>query len=108
MRKKPLVIGASARPSPPKPKSLDFVFQIAIVVTLRMQKTRPYGGAAQPVSFCLFGGGRNEALVRCHHVLAYAAPIWTTLSARSTQGWSTNFAQSCMSFRRFSIADPRR
>jgi hypothetical protein len=67
MRKKPLVIGASARPSPPKPKSLDFVFQIAIVVTLRMQKTRPYGVAAQPVSFCLFGGGRNEALVRCHH-----------------------------------------
>jgi hypothetical protein len=52
--------------APPKPKSLHFAFQIAIVV-IWMQKNRAYGVAAQPVSVCLFGGGRNEAFVRCHH-----------------------------------------
>jgi len=34
-----------------------------------------FGEQLRWLSFCLFGGGRNEALVRCHHdVLATSDP----------------------------------
>jgi hypothetical protein len=48
--------------------ALDVVFTITIVVTFRIQKKPAHTGVElQPDYYCLFGGGRNEALVRCHH-----------------------------------------
>jgi hypothetical protein len=47
----PWAIGAAARRSPPKPKSLDFGFKIAIVVTLGVQKP---GHTSSPLSRFLF------------------------------------------------------
>jgi len=49
-----------------KAESLDFIFVIAIALTFRIKKP-PIRRRAPAGSFCLFGGGRNEALVRCHH-----------------------------------------